>query len=76
LVNAIRVVGHVDDDVRRVGDAAEIQRAITTVAAAVDLRACMHTHEREHYDHWKNFHFHWASFHRYQFNFLSQPSRK
>ena len=33
LVNAIRVVGHVDDGVRR-----GIERAITAIAPAVDLR--------------------------------------
>ena len=41
LVNACRVVGHVDDDVRRIaeiGQAAVIQRAIVPTAAGVDLR--------------------------------------
>ena len=40
LVNAGRMVGHVDDDVRRIaeiGQAAEIQRAIAAIAAAVNL---------------------------------------
>ena len=63
MVNAIRVVRHVDDDVCQVIDAAEIQRAVTAIAAAVHLGVSVRN--QKHREHClKKFLFHRFSFFR------------
>jgi hypothetical protein len=52
------MIGHVDDSVRR-----GIERAITAIAAAVDLRVCARAYERREHR-LKNFLFHRFSFFR------------